>query len=86
MVTRWRRAHDGAMGHGKRRWQDLTPQQRAVVVVAGTVQLALHGYAWADLIRRPAEQVNGPKPAWGAVLLISWVGPITYLTVGRKRD
>lgn len=73
-------------GHGKRRWAGLSSRQRGGIVALGTSQIALHAYAWQDLIRRPAEQVNGPKLPWGLALLINWVGPIVYLTRGRRRD
>ncbi len=74
------------MGHGKRQWQDLSPRQRTAIVVIGTAQLALHGYACVDLIRRPADQINGPKLPWGVSLLVNWIGPIAYLARGRKES
>src|SRR5688500_11019593 len=46
-----------------RTWSDLTPTQQAAVLVLGSVQVSLAATAWADLARRPAESVNGSKPA-----------------------
>lgn len=47
------------------------------------VQLALIIIALRDLIGR--ERTNGPKWAWALViLLISLIGPIIYLLVGRE--
>ena len=72
------------MAKSKKQWQDLSGGQRAVTAVAGVVQLALAAAAWVDLARRPADQVNGKKGVWAAVIAINWVGPIAYFTKGRK--
>jgi hypothetical protein len=70
---------------GKKRWADLTPAQKAGVVVLGTVQIALLAVAATDLVRRPPEQVRGPKWAWAPALAVNFVGPVAYLTCGRRR-
>jgi hypothetical protein len=66
-----------------RRWRDLSPGQRVAVAVTATAQVALAAAAYRDLARRPADQVRGPKRAWGVALLVSWVGPIAYFLCGR---
>ena len=48
----------------KKRWSDLTGRQRAAILVAASVELALTATALVDLIRRPAAQVRGPKALW----------------------
>lgn len=68
----------------RKKWSDLSSGQQAVVIVAGTVQLALAATAWADLARRPAEEVNGSKAAWAAVIAINFIGPISYFAKGRR--
>ena len=68
----------------KRRWKDLTNGQRIAVGVVGAAQVTLTAAAYRDLVRRPAEQVNGTKLAWGLALLVNWVGPIAYFLDGRK--
>jgi hypothetical protein len=40
--------------------------------------------AWADLAERPAEQVNGRKRRWAAIIAINFVGPVLYFTRGRR--
>lgn len=67
----------------RKRWSDLTSAQRTAVVVLGTAQVALAAAAWIDLARRPAEQVRGPKAAWGLAIAVNFVGPISYFAVGR---
>lgn len=52
--------------------------------VLASLQLALAATAWIDLARRPADQVNGSKVRWAAVIAINFVGPILYFTKGRK--
>jgi len=68
----------------KRRWKDLTTGQKITVGVVGAAQVTLTAAAYRDLLRRPAEQVNGAKLAWGLALLVNWVGPIAYFLDGRK--
>ncbi|PFG20873.1 phospholipase D-like protein [Serinibacter salmoneus] len=74
------------MGHRKN-FRDLPRKRKVQIVIVAAAQLALHGYAWRDLITRPADQVKGPKLPWGLALLVNWIGPIAYLAAGReKRD
>jgi hypothetical protein len=72
------------MTRRRRRWADLTPRQQALTLFAGSVQLALAATAWTDLARRPAAQVNGPKPLWAAIIAVNFVGPLSYLRWGRR--
>lgn len=69
----------------RKRWSDLTPQQRAAVGVIGLIQLTLLALALFDLRRRPSEQINGNKKLWTLAVFINFVGPITYFVFGRKR-
>ena len=68
----------------KRHWKDLTRGQKIAVGVVGAAQVTLTAAAYRDLLRRPADQVNGTKLAWGLALLVNWVGPIAYFLDGRK--
>lgn len=65
-------------------WHDLSTAQRTAVVALAAVQLTLAGTAWADLATRPAEQVNGSKGKWAAVIAINFVGPLLYFARGRR--
>jgi hypothetical protein len=67
------------------KWQDMTGGQRAVVLTLGAVQLSLAATAWTDLARRPADQVNGRKATWAAVIAINFVGPVLYFAKGRRK-
>lgn len=66
-------------------WSDLSSTRRRVIIAAGVVEVVLTSVAAVDLIRRPAEQVRGPKLLWAPALLIQPVGPIAYLSLGRLR-
>jgi hypothetical protein len=68
----------------KKKWADLTSGQRKAVVALGVVEVALATAAYVDLLRRPADQINGSKGKWAAVILINFVGPISYFARGRK--
>jgi hypothetical protein len=72
------------MTTSRKSWSDLTPSQQKAVVVVGTLELVLTAVALADLVRRPAAQVRGPKWAWALGTLVQPVGPIAYLTAGRR--
>jgi hypothetical protein len=67
-------------------WSDLSPGQKRAVVVAGLAQTALLTAAQVDLVRRPADQVRGPKPAWFLANFVNVVGPVSYFAVGRTRS
>ena len=67
----------------KTTWREMSGKKRALTVVVGAGQIALTAAAFRDLARRPAEQVNGPKLAWGLALLVNWVGPLAYFAKGR---
>jgi len=68
----------------KKKWSDLTSGQQAAIVVAGCVQVSLAAAAWADLARRPAEDVVGSKGKWAAIIAINFVGPVAYFARGRR--
>ena len=69
-----------------RRWADLTGKQRAALVAASSVQVALAVAAWTDLARRPASQVNGSKVRWAAVIAVNFIGPVAYFRWGRRQQ
>ena len=75
---------DGAT-RAKQRWSDLSPAQRRGIIGAGIVQNSLLIGALVDIRRRPAKKVRGDKRLWAAASFVSWVGPISYFTYGRKR-
>jgi hypothetical protein len=69
----------------KKRWSDLSPGQKRATAVAGILELGLKVAALADLRRRPADEIRGPKALWVALMLVNFVGPVAYFAVGRKR-
>lgn len=57
-------------------WRLLAP----IIVI----QVALQIYALIDLIRRPAEEIRGPKILWGIVIVaFQLLGVIVYFVFGR---
>ena len=68
----------------KKKWSDLTSGQRKAMIALGTVEVALASAAYIDLIRRPADEVDGGKGKWAAIIAINIIGPIAYFTRGRK--
>lgn len=67
-----------------RRWSELTPGQQTVLLTLASIQVSLAVTAWTDLAFRPAQQVNGPKAKWAAIIGVNFVGPVLYLTRGRR--
>jgi len=76
---------NGATPDAKRRWSDLSPRTKAAVVAIGVAQNSLLVAALVDLRRRPSRKVRGDKRLWAAASFVSWIGPISYFTYGRKR-
>jgi phospholipase D-like protein len=73
------------MSSQKKRWSEMSGPQRALVALAGFVQLSLLSAALLDLRRRSADQVNGSKRLWAAISFVNFVGPLSYFAFGRKR-
>jgi hypothetical protein len=67
-----------------RRWEDLSPRQQTLVLVAGSIQLALAATAWTDLATRTADEVNGRKSLWALLIAVNWVGPLAWFRWGRR--
>jgi hypothetical protein len=65
-------------------WDESSPWTKVLIMVLTAVQVSLAVSAWADLAERPAEQVNGRKRRWAAIIAINFVGPILYFTRGRQ--
>jgi hypothetical protein len=69
----------------RKRWSDLSTQQRVMIIIGGVIQVALLGATLLDLRRRPAEQIRGPKKLWAGLAFVNYIGPISYFLFGRKR-
>lgn len=69
----------------KQQWKDLSTRQRATALTMMSIQVSLAVSAWADLAKRPAEQVNGSKAKWAAVIAVNYIGPLLYFTKGRRK-
>ncbi|UZN02892.1 PLDc N-terminal domain-containing protein [Cellulomonas sp. S1-8] len=69
--------------HLQKKWLAMSTGRRVVVSLVGAAQIALTTAAYRDLVRRPADQVNGPKSVWAIALLVNWVGPLAYFAKGR---
>jgi len=73
----------------RKRWADLRPRSRKVLVVAGACEAAMKLAALVDLVRRPASQIRGSKAGWAAaIVVINSVGlvPLSYFAFGRRAD
>ncbi|GEE04055.1 hypothetical protein nbrc107696_45010 [Gordonia spumicola] len=71
----------------KKKWNQLTPGQKGVIIGTAAVDAALRVWAGSDLASRRPDEVNGPKWLWGAGLsLVNTAGvlPVLYLVKGRR--
>jgi hypothetical protein len=71
----------------RKKWNDLSPRTRRVIVVAGAAEGVLKVAALIDLARRPVDQVRGSKARWAlAVTLVNSLGavPIAYFAYGPR--
>ena len=69
-----------------KRWDELSPRTRQVIVATATVEAILKIAALIDLARRPAEEVRGSKAKWAAAIVVVNSGgalPIYYFVRGR---
>ncbi len=69
---------------GNRKWSELTPAQKTLMLTLVSVEVSLTATALVDLVRRPAEQVHGRKGVWALALFVQPVGPVAYLWTHRK--
>lgn len=67
-----------------RKWSELTPAQKTVMLTLISVEVSLTATALVDLVRRPADQVHGRKGVWALALFVQPVGPVAYLWTHRK--
>lgn len=70
----------------REKWQTMPTWQKAGTVALGVVEIVATTAAVVDLVRRPREQVRGPKALWWPTLSIQPFGPFAYLALGRKRS
>ena len=71
----------------KKRWRDLSPRTRKIILVTGAVDGALKAVALADLKRRDDSEINGSKRKWAmALTFVNTAGvlPVVYLVRGRR--
>ena len=72
----------------KKKWDELNPRTRQLIIVAASLEGVLKIAALADLARRPSSEVRGSKARWAAaVSLINAFGaaPIAYFAYGRRK-
>jgi hypothetical protein len=72
----------------RRRWADLSPRSRRLLIAGGVFEGALKVAALIDLARRPETEVRGSKARWAtAIVLINSFGavPIGYFVRGRRK-
>jgi len=50
----------------------------------GVVQVAFAFLAFWDLAFRDADEVRGPKQAWIPAILVNWIGPLAYFSIGIR--
>jgi hypothetical protein len=71
-----------------KRWNELDPKLRQVIMVGGAFEAGLKVAALIDLAQRPSQDVRGSKARWvAAVALVNSAGlvPILYFLRGRRR-
>ncbi len=67
-----------------RRWDEYSTRSKVLMLLLAIVQVSLAVSAWTDLVQRPAQQVNGRKSRWAAIIAINFIGPMLYFTRGRR--
>jgi hypothetical protein len=70
-----------------KRWSDMSPRARKLLVSAAIAEAILKMAVLADLRRRPASEIRGRKKAWASAMLVNSAGiiPASYFVFGRRR-
>ncbi len=68
----------------RKNWSELTPRAKAFIVIGGIIELAITSIALRDLRNRASSAVRGPKWIWSLLCFVQPVGPLMYLTLGRR--
>ncbi len=72
----------------RQKWDELPTARKRLLIAVGVVDAGLRAWALVDLKDRPADEVNGPKAAWGLALAVGNTAgllPAAYLLFGRRR-
>lgn len=70
----------------RKRWKDLSPRTRRLILLGATFEACLKVVALVDLRRRPAEEITGSKMRWAAAIVLinsGGVVPVAYLLRAR---
>jgi hypothetical protein len=68
----------------KKKWSDLSTNQKRAVYIGGAVESVLTAAALKDLAGRPKDSVRGPKAAWVLATFVQPFGPLAYFAAGRR--
>ncbi len=68
----------------KKQWSDLSLPGKLAMVVIGVIEALMTTYALRDLRSRDRSSLRGPKWLWMLICLVQPVGPVVYITIGRK--
>jgi hypothetical protein len=71
----------------KKRWDELSPRTRKLILVGATVEGALKIAALVDIARRPANEIRCSKAKWAAALVVvnsAGALPVYYFARGRR--
>jgi hypothetical protein len=70
-----------------KRWSDLSPGSRKLLIAAGVAETGLKVAVLVDLRRRPPSDIRGSRRAWTAAMLVNSAGliPLLYFAFGRRR-
>jgi hypothetical protein len=68
----------------KKRWGDLSPIQKVLIIIGATIQFGLLAGGLWDLAHRTPDEVRGDRRFWAGFMFVNWIGPIAYFAYGRK--
>ncbi len=68
----------------RKRWRERSGREKVALIAVAAAQFALTAWAQRDLSDREHNKVRGPKLLWRLVNMVTIVGPMAYLLVGRR--
>jgi Phospholipase_D-nuclease N-terminal len=68
----------------RKQWSELSPGARTAIVLGVYAEAVVTTIALRDLLRRPADEVRGPKLLWAMGCFVQPIGSPLYLIAGRR--
>lgn len=70
----------------KKDWNSLGEEARIAIIATAAVEITLLVIAQLELVTSKKERIRGKKWLWFLANFINFLGPISFLLLGRRRS